>query len=451
MWGMSLRSLFLGWLVVLSGLVSAGDPARGYRVLTEMPVLSSDFSQAAFDEVWRSWPEPLRSRAREASPAERRKMAFTRYGLTPRPGERPGQPLQYVVGEDGSWTMNCFACHGGSVYGKSIPGAPNNRFALQTMTEELRQTKFRIGEPLTRMDLGAMMIPLGTTHGTTNAVVFGMGLLYHRDRDLNLVDRPPVKFTHHDMDAPPWWHFKKKPYLYIDGFAQKGHRGLMQFMLIPENGLDFFQAHEDDFRDVYAYIESVNAPKYEGPIDQALAKRGGALFLDHCADCHGTYGGDHSYPNRIVPIDDVATDPVRLNALSVSGRRRYGESWFAHAGEAEPQQTRVNPGGYLAPPLDGVWASAPYLHNGSVPTLWHLLHPAERPTVWRRAAIRIDPERIGFHIEVVDRVPYDDPDVAVRRTYFDTRRFGKSNAGHLYPDQLSEAEKTAVLEYLKTL
>ena len=57
--------------------------------------------------------------------------------------------------------MNCFSCHGGSVYGTPTPGAPNNQYALQTMTEELRATKFRLGKPFSRMDMGALFIPLG--------------------------------------------------------------------------------------------------------------------------------------------------------------------------------------------------------------------------------------------------------------------------------------------------
>ncbi len=100
--------------------------------------------------------EPLRSVAEKSTLDERRRMAFERYGLTTRPDDS-GKPLQYVVDDAGNWTMNCFSCHGGSVYGVSTPGAPNNRFALQTMTEEIRATKFRLGKPLSRMDVGALV------------------------------------------------------------------------------------------------------------------------------------------------------------------------------------------------------------------------------------------------------------------------------------------------------
>ena len=436
------------------GTASSAD--RGYELLTTTPFLPPDFEEGVFDRVWEVWPKELREKAAKATPEQRRMMAFDRYGLTTRPDSDSLDPLQYVVTESEAtkaklWTMNCFSCHGGSVYGVPTPGAPNNRYALQTMTEELRATKFKIGKPLSRMDLGAMFIPLGTTHGTTNAVVFGIGLMARRDPQLNLIDAMPKPAVHHDMDAPPWWHFYKRPQIYIDGFAERGHRGLMQFTLVPENGPEFYRQHEDDFRQIYAYLMSLRAPKYEGPVDRLLANAGEKVFNETCASCHGTYGTSPTYPNLRSPLDEIGTDPVRLTALPVEGRKKYAVSWFAHHGETDEQTTVVDPDGYVAPPLDGIWASPPYLHNGSVPTLWALLNPEERPKIWRRVSDEMDHEQVGFQIEVVDRIPLTQTDVAVRRQYFDTQRFGKSNEGHRFPESLTEDQRRAVLEYLKTL
>jgi len=451
-------------LLTLAGLVAAGAvraedsndaketaAARGYRFLTETALIPPDFQDETFQQVWQEWPERLRARASRASESQRRQMAFDRYGLTPLPGETTGKPLQYVVNENGGWCMNCFTCHGGTVYGQPTPGAPNNRIALHSLVEETLLSKTRHGLPPSRMDLGAMAIPLGTSNGTTNAVVFGMGLMHNRDADLNLVPAAPKLFTNHDMDAPPWWYFYKRPYMYIDGFAQKGHRGLMQFTLVPENGPEFYNRYEDSFRDVLAYITSLRPPQYPGTVNRQLADRGRALFLDNCARCHGTYGEDWTYPNRRIPLEDIGTDPVRLTALSVAGRQSYARSWFAGNANGRPQQNIVDPNGYVAPPLDGVWASAPYLHNGSVPTLWHVLNPKQRPTVWRPTSQDMDENRIGLTIEIVDSVPENETDRVKRRSYFDTRLFGKSNKGHTYPNSLSTTQKRAVLEYLKTL
>lgn len=423
---------------------------RGYRFLTEKAYLPPDFDQATIDDVWRTWPQPLRNKAEQATPAERRRMIFERYGLTPRPGDKQERPLQYVVDERGVWTMNCFACHGGQVAGQVIPGLPNSLYALETLTEETRETKLRQLKPLGRMDLGSLVMPLGTTNGTTNAVMFGVALMNFRDADLNLRrDRGMPAMTHHDMDAPPWWHFRKKSHLYIDGFAEKGSRGLMQFMLVKQNGPEKFREWERDFEDVYAYLMSLEAPKYPFAIDKSLAAEGQKAFERVCSSCHGTYGEHETYPGKMVDIETIGTDRVRFDALTEAHRRAYGQSWFAHYGK---QKTIEAPTGYVAPPLDGIWASAPYFHNGSVPTLWHLLHPAERPTVWRRTSIDgYDQEKVGLVVETMDAIPDTITDKRARRAYFDTRAFGKSASGHDFVEELTDAEKRAVLEYLKTL
>src|SRR5438874_10472875 len=126
-------------LILVCGSVFAADPAaphsaarRGYELLVDKAYLPPDFDQETFDAVWKQWPEPLRSQAEKATPAERRKMAYERYGLTPRPDD-PAKPLQYVVDSQGNWTMNCLACHGGTVPdgkgGSQVwPGAPNSHF-----------------------------------------------------------------------------------------------------------------------------------------------------------------------------------------------------------------------------------------------------------------------------------------------------------------------------------
>jgi mono/diheme cytochrome c family protein len=458
---------------------SASDPAlprsasplaaaqRGYRFLTTKVYLPPDFDQQTFDELWRTWEEPLRSQAEKASVVERRKMAFSRYGLTLRPedakpraaaadshGRSFDRPLQYVVDERGNWSMNCFACHGGQVTGKDgteqvVPGLPNARFALETLTEEVRATKLRLNKPLAHMDIGSLFMPLGTSDGTTNAVMFGVALMAARDADLN-VRRPSSipKMTHHDMDAPPWWHFKKRNRLYIDGFEAKHHRPLMQFLLVKQNGPKQFRAWEADFKDIYAYLESIQPPKYPFEVDRRLAAQGESVFARHCAECHGTYGEKWTYPNKTVPIDVVGTDRVRLDALLPEHRNHYGMSWFGDYGR---HKAIDRPEGYVAPPLDGVWASAPYFHNGSAPTLWHVLHPKARPAVWSPNGSGYDREKVGLDVTTYDRVPDHVKSAAQRRHYFDTRRSGKSNAGHLFPDELDENEKRAVLELLKTL
>ena len=65
----------------------------------------------------------------------------------------------------------------------------------------------------------------------------------------------------------------------------------------------------------------------------------------------------------------------------------------------------ADPGGYVPPPLDGIWASAPYFHNGSVPTVWHVLHPDERPKVWLRSEDGYDFKSVGLEFEIFETLP----------------------------------------------
>ena len=422
---------------------------RGYQLLTTKAYLPPDFDQQIFDELWKCWEEPLRTKAERATPAERRAMAFARYGLTDAPGRPEGVALQYVDDGHGGWVMNCLACHGGKVAGRVIPGAPNTLYALQTLTDEVRATKLRLKKPLAHMDLGGAAMPLGTTIGTTNAVMFGVVLLTYRDADLNVhQDRLPPKLVHHDHDAPAWWNIKKKQYLYADGGLPKSHRALMQFLLLPKNGPEKFREWEEDYRDILNWIESLEAPRYPFEIDRPLAARGGAVFLQTCSRCHGTYGPEGSYPELNVPIEELGTDRARLDAIDAPWRETYSATWLGHYGQ---RPVKRQPAGYVAPPLDGIWASAPYLHNGSIPTLWHLLHPDLRPKVWMRTEDGYDQQRVGLETIEFGDLPPDAKTPAERRRYFDTRRFGKSAAGHLFPDELNEDDKRAVLEYLKTL
>jgi len=109
----------------------------------------------------------------------------------------------------------------------------------------------------------------------------------------------------------------------------------------------------------------------------------------------------------------------------------------------------------VAPPLSGIWATAPYLHNGSVPTLWHLMHPDQRPSrfyvgghalAFARVGIAGDVDDDGTMHYPRDYRPWSTPSL------YDTSEPGRSNRGHetMFAG-LSEADKRALLEYLKRL
>ncbi len=376
---------------------------RGYRNLVENVYLPHDFDEQVVEELEDlslnsefGWAEIVRGQSEATQWSKKREEALKKFGISVRPDEHD-KPLQYVVTQDDKWVMNCFACHGGSTYGVAFPGAPNTTYALESLTEQVRRIKLKKKLPLAHMDVGSIAMPLGTTVGTSNAVMFGVALMNYRDKDLNVYPmRMPAAMIHHDMDAPAWWHFRTKTHIYADGFAQKGHRGLMQFMLVRQNGPEQFKEWEKDFRDAYEFLTEVKPPKYPLAIDEGKAERGKLTFNKHCSHCHGTYGNESSYPELNVSLDDIGTDSIRHESLTPQHRKNYGDSWFADYGQ---QSTISNPDGYTAPPLHGVWVSAPYFHNGSVPTLRGVLFPEARPKVWRRLNESFNVTDVGFIVE----------------------------------------------------
>ena len=94
-----------------------------------------------------------------------------------------------------------------------------------------------------------------------------------------------------------------------------------------------------------------------------------------CASCHGSYSAGTyrprlmEHPNRLVAQERMHTDSLRWVAADSTSLALLDRIGYREV--IEP----LNGGGYVAPDLSGVWATAPYLHNGSVPTLWHMLHP----------------------------------------------------------------------------
>lgn len=422
--------------------------ARGLRRLRTQAYAPVDFEAKLFDRLWEVWPPELKAQAEKASPSERRQLAYSRYGLVADPQNPAGAPLGVVDDGQGGWVMNCLACHQGKVAGQAIWGVPNSHFAFQTLTADVSKAQ-RVIEGKKPSASASAFVPLGLSNGTTNAQVFSVVLTAMRDKDLNLVKQPLIpKFRNHDLDAPPFWNVKRKKNLYVDGFVPKTHRVIMQFALLPTNDAESFKQREEGFRDILAWIESLEAPKYPWPIDEKLAGEGRVAFERVCADCHGTYGENGAYPEKVIPIDVLGTDSTRLTGMPAEHRRFYRESWFGEYGKLPVVE---QPEGYVAPPLDGVWASAPYFHNGSVPTLWHVMHPAERPAIWLRTEDGYDRERVGLEVTAFDKLPETAKDSETKRRYYDTKPVGKSAAGHDFPDQLDEAEKRAVLEYLKTL
>jgi mono/diheme cytochrome c family protein len=198
---------------------------------------------------------------------------------------------------------------------------------------------------------------------------------------------------------------------------------------------------------------------YKRSIDAASAERGKAVYTANCAGCHGTYAESpldddrDTYPNLLFSLESIGTDPAVANMGVVHAPEFvewYNGSYYGKITRAAPNDPFP---GYTAPPLDGVWATAPYLHNGSVPTIELVLNSKARPSVWKRVDLddkNYDENALGWPWV---RPPYSQADAPAneKKFIYDTSYWSQSNAGHAFGDHLTDAERRAVLEYLKTL
>ncbi len=199
------------------------------------------------------------------------------------------------------------------------------------------------------------------------------------------------------------------------------------------------------------FLSHLPSPVYPFAIDGSKLARGKDIYAAACGTCHD------SSPNKGY---DLGTDPNRAGGLTETSRKALGAAMVSACppSEREPGRKCSAPSGravtipntYLALPLDGIWARAPYMHNGSVPTLAQVLEPSKRAATFVRGNLAYDQVEVGF--ESKKQGP--------NTTLFDTSKAGFSNAGHTeYVGIDGKAidftrdttSRDALLEYLKTL
>ena len=217
-------------------------------------------------------------------------------------------------------------------------------------------------------------------------------------------------------------------------------------------------------------------------IDSALLPQGETVYAAYCLDCHGAKSPPYRNAEsggrvgEVTPIDEIRTDRGRLDSytakLAVAQNSIYAgyppgdpevcreyaaqvcnadqsvEEYRALRQQCFPARfshfRKTN--GYANMPLDGIWTRAPYLHNGSVPTLFDLLNPARM----RPAELYI-----GYDVYDYDRVGFDTQSADARATGWRvlTTERGNGNRGHeghAYGTELDPGAKAALIEYLKT-
>lgn len=251
-------------------------------------------------------------------------------------------------------------------------------------------------------------------------------------------------------------------------------------------------------------FRGLNSPKWPAqvlpPIDEGLAARGAQLYVDRCQGCHmapitdaafwtsnrwqpANSAGERYLDLEMVPIKHVGTDPAQAEGmlkrtvsvpadLDIKNNEfamalgqvveKTVNRWYDAQTPLVPDAMRQEMNGnrkngargllaYKVRPLNGIWATPPYLHNGSVPSLYALLSPvAERPTKFYLGGREYDPVNVGYRTERASGL-----------FEMDTSIKGNSNSGHEFadgPDRtgrvgrfLTPDERRALVEYLKTL
>ena len=245
-------------------------------------------------------------------------------------------------------------------------------------------------------------------------------------------------------DMPSVWNLKKyKP--------EQGH--LMNFAgdshdprsVVMDSALGLLGAAPHDKNDflkqidwLLDYLGNTPAPKYPFVIDQALAAKGKPVFDANCMQCHAS-----ARVGTRIPLAEIGTDRGRMDTwnqqAAIEANKVVKNMGLERKGLVEEPLI-----GYVAQFLDGIWLRAPYLHNGSIPSLSDLLKPpSQRPQVFWRGYDVYDPANMGFISQ--------GPEAERTGTKYDTALRGNGNMGHDFGTGLPEEDKNALVEYLKTL
>lgn len=253
----------------------------------------------------------------------------------------------------------------------------------------------------------------------------------------------PMDDTFGPTDMPSIWNLKKydqeELVMNWDGASHDAYSVIMDSALgllgaEPKSNDEFVKQVEW----LHEYLRNRPAPKYPYDIDQELAQQGSQVFAQNCARCHAS-----DRTGKPVPLNEVGTSGDRLETwhkeAAIAANDVVEEMGLERKGLVE--ETLI---GYVAVHLDGLWLRAPYLHNGSVPSIQDLLTPVtQRPTSFYRGYDVYDTEKMGFVSQ--------GSDAEKSGTQYDTSVKGNRNIGHEFGVDLSDENKVALKEYLKTL
>ena len=398
-------------------------------------------------------------------------QGYENFGLIQEPGrETPiGMSVRRVVMDRVG--LNCALCHTGTVRDtpqsarRIILGMPANNFDLQSYARFLYSSA---KDPRFTADNVLTAIAQRTKLGPLDRLIYRMAVWQTREALIEQARRTSF------MDTRPEWGpgrvdtFNPYKALQFNFPMEKDHSiGTVDLPVIwrqrPREGM---QLHWDGnntsvvernksaalgagvtpatidlgrLKRVEDWLWDFPNPAYPYPVDEAKAARGKAVYEQHCASCHSFEG---ALVGKVTPIEEIGTDRHRLDSYTYE---LLSNQQTLYSGYEWRFKSFRKTNGYANMPLDGVWLRAPYLHNGSVPTLRDLLEaPEARPKQFFRGYDVFDQQRVGFVTNVAE-------ERGVKFFPFDTALPGNSNAGHVYGTNLSAEEKDAVVEFMKKL
>ncbi len=426
----------------------AGDAKRGYDYLINGGYISCGVPKSLYDQVFSPPPATDKLDGRTGDNAD---LPYNYSAATSREGVR-------VV------SANCLTCHASKIMGNLIVGlgAADADFTSD-QTQYVDQAGQFITDPTEHAEWQRFDDRVKAIGPYTHTAVIGVNpadnltaaLMAHRDpatlawSNTAMLPLPPAVVV--PVDVPPWWRMAKKAAMFYVAGGRGDHARIeMAASLLCTDSVDEAAQIDAAFVDVRAWIETMKPPKWPFKVDGSLAAKGKTIFHDTCAQCHGTYGAGGVYPNELVPLDGVGTDPALAMGASMFGTPFV--SWFAQSFWGQTSRLEAAQA-YIAPPLDGIWATAPFFHNGSVPTLEGVLDSTQRPQFWTRtfSSTDYDETAVGWNFTALDHGQAAETDPATRLKLYDTTLPGYGNGGHTFGDALTADERRAVIEYLKTL
>lgn len=475
--------------------------------------------------------------------------------------------LTQVRNRDGSWsgriTATCHMCHSGQVGIKGEDGVPGPMFGTNSLSDIGVMGRDLMPAGYVVIGFVGPLLTQGRGLGNiTNFQLFSTISLGTTPENLPYYIVEQFSGSTGSEDPPIWWNYGHRPLKFYDGGMSSDAERIAMSAFTPwmaknpkyfalNNAFNWIEQHDQD---AVAWMLNLQSPKYPDQVDTTLAEQGAILFHTKdlwadernayierpkggngsCASCHGAYSprfvNDPAFledpsmegiAGYIVPRDLIGTDPRRVDGNDQKVARAAERDWFTYPEQrftdndcGDQNQDRIRgerENGYLAPPLYGVWASAPYFHNGSVPNVWEVLKSTDRKLFWRRKSEpnefgldnivvgfdrsferAYDKDKLGWQydeltcgVEVpknkcnvhnpeadpfVDRfmsriyanvglgwnipnllnAPITNKQIENRKIY-NTRLYSQDNGGHTFADVLTDQERKAIIEYLKTL